>query len=187
MLQLGEKFQENVVKVASKFVGEKEKTGNIFDDNTILGKALHKAGQKDGEAWCAYFVEIVYKFVLAPIEEWDTDPNVKLLDKLHSASAVLTFKNFSGDPNGVFEWTKTPSPGDLICFQSYLDGRPLATGHIGIVISATHDQVQTIEGNTSGGGSREGLVVGKMRRAIDFDIPKKGKKLVLIGFITVKK
>jgi hypothetical protein len=53
-------MENKILEVAKKYVGMKENDGNKFDENSILGQVLHKAGQKDGEAWCAYFAEAVF-------------------------------------------------------------------------------------------------------------------------------
>lgn len=180
-----EQFVENVVKYATHFLGVQEKTGNIFSDEDELGKLLHLAGQKSGEPWCAYFGEVIYKLAFEPdYTKWDDDNYIKKLSAAFSASAVQTFYHFDGSKN--FEISKIPQVGGLMIFRNYYNGQELETGHLAIIIAINGNSIKTIEGNTNTQGGREGIEVGKLNRVVDFDIPKKGKKLVLLGFVNPK-
>lgn len=158
-------------EVAAKYIGMKENAGNKFDDNTILGQVLHKAGQKDGEAWCAYFAEAVFC-------EAYPDRNQELR-KLFSASAVQTFKNFRDAAHLVNE---VPRAGNLVIWQRYKDGKETWQGHAGIVESVNQDgSFYAIEGNTNSEGSREGdSVQRKLRKQIRVE-----NGLNILGFIQV--
>lgn len=161
----------NPVEVAKKYLGMKENPGNKFDDSTILGQALHKAGQKDGEAWCAYFCEAVFC-------EAYPDRNTELR-QLFSASAVQTFKNFKEASHLINE---LPMSGNLVVWQKYKEGKETWQGHIAIIDSVNNDgSFYTIEGNTNSEGSREGdSVQRKLRKMIKTD-----NGLNIIGFIQV--
>lgn len=159
------------IEVARKYVGMKEKDGNVFDETTVLGQAIHKAGQKDGEAWCAYFAEAVFC-------EAFPERNGELR-KLFSASAVQTFNNFV---DAGFNIHVHPMPGDLVIWQRYKDGKKVWQGHAGIVTKVNPDEsFNTVEGNTNSEGSREGDSVQEKHRKNTF----KEDGLNVLGFITI--
>jgi len=159
-------------EVAKKYLGEKELAGNVFNDSTELGKKLREAGHKDGDPWCALFVEVCLK---------ESDPNnFALYDKLCSASAVQTFKNFAG---AKFKVLLVPEPDSIVIFQQYKDGVAQWQGHAGIVSEVKSSwEFTSIEGNTSEKGSREGVIVGSVNRKVLKDV-KNGLKVM--GFIKV--
>jgi hypothetical protein len=161
------------IEVAKKYLDQRENEGNKFDDNTLLGKMLHEAGQKDGEAWCCYFMEGVFC-------EAFPEKNAELR-KLFSASAVATFDNFKKDD--ATKCHDRPKPGDLVIFQKYEEGKPTWKGHAAVVTDVNQDgSFHTIEGNTNGAGSREGdRVAIKLRRNIKTD-----NGLNIYGFVTVE-
>ncbi len=160
-------------EVAKKYLGEKELAGNVFNDSTELGKKLREAGQKDGDPWCALFVEVCLK---------ESDPNnFALYDKLCSASAVQTFKNFAG---AKFKVLLVPEPDTIVIFQQYKDGVAQWQGHAGIVSEALEGgrQYKSIEGNTNASGGREGIEVAEKTRSVNYSVTN---GLRLVGFIKV--
>lgn len=152
------------IEVAKKYLGQKEKPGNDFDEDTALGKILKEAGHKDGEAWCALFTEAVF---------------VETLRALFSASTVQTFHNFK---NAGYEVSNVPKVGALVIWQKYEGGKPVWSGHAGIVTKVNQDgSFISIEGNTNSTGSREGdSVQEKVRKNIKTD-----NGLNILGFITI--
>jgi len=129
-----------------QFVGLKELPNNKFTDSTLIGRLLHAAGQKDGEAYCAYTQEAIFKACASP-------EKIKELDKLFDASAVKTAKNFTDAayPIGykpVAEW---------LCVWQKFDATGVAQwqGHQGLVIATDGNHFLSFEGNT-GGDAREG-------------------------------
>lgn len=152
------------IDIAKKFIGQKEKPGNDFDIDTPLGKILKEAGQKDGEAWCAYFMEAVF---------------VETLRSLFHASTVQTFLNFK---NAGYEIRDTPKIGSLVIWQRYAGGKPTWQGHAGVVTKVNPDgSFGTIEGNTSEKGSREGTSVQEqIRKNVKVE-----NGLNILGFIIV--
>lgn len=159
------------IEIAKKYIGMKEGEGNVFDESTVLGQAIRKAGQKDGEAWCAYFAEAVFC-------EACPDMNQQLR-KLFSASAVQTFNNFV---DASFDVHVKPLPGDLVIWQRYKDGKKQWQGHAGIVSRVNPDgSFHSIEGNTNSEGSREGDSVQEKLRGNTF----KHDGLNVMGFITI--
>lgn len=133
-----------IIDVARKYIGQKELAGNKFDDNTELGKRLHAAGQKDGEAWCSYFGEAVCT---------ESYPDkAKDIQKLFSASAVATFKNFVAADYTV---VTVPMLGALVIWRRYENGKPMWQGHFGIVTEVTANGFKSVEGNSNAQGSRD--------------------------------
>lgn len=127
------------LEIAKKLIGQAEKPGNDFDEDTYLGRILKEAGHKDGEAWCAYFAEAMF---------------VETLRALFSASAVQTFQNFK---KAGYEISDTPKVGWLVVWQRYKDGKPTWQGHMGIVTCTNEDNsFESVEGNTDKAGSRTG-------------------------------
>lgn len=150
----------SLIDTARKYIGQKELPGNKFiDDPKVkgdLGERIKAAGQKDGEAWCAYFVEAMLR---------ETYPNRSgEIDKYISASAVKTFENLK---KAGYKVSKLPTVGDIVVWQKYKDGVPTWQGHIGIVSKVINGNVfMAIEGNTSDGKSREGTTVMEHRRTL---------------------
>lgn len=152
------------IEIAKKFIGQKEKPGNDFDTDTPLGKILKDAGQRDGEAWCAYFMEGVF---------------VETMRLLFSASTVQTFQNFK---NAGYEISNVPKVGSLVIWQNYKDGAPQWSGHAGLVTRVHPDgSFSTIEGNTNSTGSREGdSVQEKIRKNVKVE-----NGLNILGFVDI--
>ncbi len=163
-----------VVEIALKYIGERETPNNSgFKDSEFEQKMSHVGWQK-GQAWCAYFTELVWKEAFP--EKFDE------LDKLFNAGAVATFTNFAKDTDYICD--KMPEPGAVVIWQHYKDGKPTWMGHAGIIESFDSVNLYTIEGNTNAQGGREGIEVAKKTRAFDF-LPKQNG-LVLRGFIKPK-
>lgn len=157
------------VVVALKYLGQSELAGNTFTDDTPLGKLVLAAGQKKGEAWCAYFAEGV--FCEAYPEK------AAAYRKLFSSGAVKTLNNFKDAGYTVFQ---KPSEGALVIWQKFDNGKPGWEGHIGIVKEVLDDGVfVSIEGNTTKAGSREGTTVLLKTRSTK----QVAKGLNVIGFV----
>lgn len=162
-------------QVACKFLAQKELTGNKFNDDPNikgdLGELLKKAGQKDGEAWCAYFTEACFCEAMPEKE-------VKLR-QLFSASAVQTFKNFKAAGYTILQ---QPVKDALVIWQHYKDGKEDWTGHAGVVCEVINKtEFRSVEGNTNDNGSREGIMVAKkFRRTL-----KVHTGLNVIGFVLI--
>lgn len=152
------------IEIAKKYLGHKEKPGNIFDPKSPLGKILIEAGQQDGEAWCCYFTEAIF---------------VETLRALFSASTVQTFHNFK---NAGYEISDVPKVGALVIWQNYKDGKAIWSGHAGIVTKVNADgSFHSIEGNTNSTGSREGdSVQEKIRKNVRVE-----NGLNILGFILI--
>lgn len=161
------------VEVALKYVGQKELDGNIFSDSTDFGKKMHAVGQRDGDAWCALFCELVFKEAYPE--------KFAELDKLFSASAVQTYKNFI--KAGGYMENNLPKEGNLAVWQTQKDGKPQWTGHAGIVHTLKSTwEFTCIEGNTNAEGGREGVTVAIKERKVLKDV---WNGLKVLGFIQI--
>jgi hypothetical protein len=160
------------IDIAKQYVNCKENNGNRFDEHSPLGRMIKSAGQKDGEAWCAYFTEGIF---CEAFPEKD-----KELRKLFSASAVQTYRNFK---DAGYDCHDRPRVGDLVIWQKWVNGKPHWSGHAGIVINVlANGSFEAIEGNTNSAGSREGDSVQiKIRTLV-----KRNEGLNILGFITIK-
>jgi len=158
-------------EVALKYVGQKELPNNVFSPDSDFGKKLHAAGQRDGDAWCALFCEMVFKEAYpARFAEFD---------KLFSASAVQTYKNFTR--GGGYMENNLPKEGNLVIWQMQKDGKPQWQGHAGIVYQLKSSwEFTSIEGNTNASGGREGIEVAIKERKVLKDV---FNGLKILGFI----
>lgn len=156
-----------VVLIARKYVGQTEKPANSGFNDADFEKKMKAVGWLKGQAWCAYFCELVCREALP---EKDAE-----LAKLFSASAVKTYENFK-EAGRVSD---TPRPGYLAVWR-YGNGWQ---GHIGVVTEVLTEKLfSTIEGNTNAIGGREGYIVARKSRYLNKPFAPKG--LNLIGFIT---
>ena len=184
-----------IIEEGIKWEGQKEIKGNQGFHDDIFQNKMQQMGWNHGQAWCAYFAELVWK---EAYKQYNVDL-LPLLDELFHAGAVKTFNNFSSSRD--FDDGLVPDFGALMVWQKYVkkNGRIIADwrGHIGVVIDPVLPPIDRIkyveekkpytihvmEGNTNSEGGREGIEVARKRRKVDFSI-KKG--LVLKGFIYPK-
>lgn len=135
-----------ILDVYQKYLGMTELSGNKFTDDNILGKLLHAAGQKDGESWCCYMQEGLFK------EAYPDHFNQ--LDRLFSANCQQTFRNFK---EAGFEILSLPKIGCLAIWVKMKDGKETTQGHAGLVVELIDSwQFKSAEGNSNNEGSREG-------------------------------
>ena len=167
-----------IVNNALSFVGETEISGNMGFNNAKFQEMMEAVGWKKKQAWCAYFVELVWKLSYAT----RSSATVRELDSLFSASAVQTYKNFVPT---TWETSNVPQKGGLVVWQSYKDDEPRWSGHIGIISEViTPTQILSIEGNTNSSGGREGIEVATKERSLTDS--GTGKRLVYLGSVYPK-
>lgn len=162
------------VEVALKYIGEKELPNNMFDPNDDFGKKMKAVGHQDGNAWCALFAELVFKEAYPE--------KFKEFDKLFSASAVQTYKNFEA---AAYPINNLPHVGNLVIWQLMKDGKPQWQGHAGIVHSLKEGsswEFKSIEGNTNEAGGREGVTVALKDRKT---LASVWEGLKVLGFIQI--
>lgn len=168
-------IRNEIVNMAMSSIGLEEIRGNLGFKDADFENRMKTMGWEKGQAWCAYFTELVWKYSYAKFDSTFVDK----LDKLFSAGAVKTWTNFV---SSSFE-TKSvvPEPGDVVIWQSYKKGEPHWTGHAGIVVEVNGNSFKAAEGNSNDTGGREGYKVALKTRPINFTPKMRG--LVLKGFI----
>lgn len=158
--------------VALKYLGQTEKPGNSGFNDATFERKMNDVGFVKGHAWCSYFAELVFKEAYPE--------KFAEFDKLFSGSTVQTFKNFR---DAAYPIGNVPQIDSLVIWQSQKEGKALPTGHAGIVVSIKNTwEFESVEGNTAGGGSREGWIVAKHPRKVLADV-KSGLKV--LGFVQI--
>ena len=138
------KIQQQIVDTAHSYLGQEEIRGNMGFKNPKFDEKMRAVGFQDKFAWCALFVELVWREAYARCNGlFDSE-----LEKLFSAGAVATFNNFK--KNGKYPISETPEPGSIVIWQYYKNGKAHWTGHAGVVVFVSENgkQFTTIEGNT---------------------------------------
>ena len=165
---------EEIVANAVSYIGQREnaaRNNSGFLDPAFEAEMKEEGWQKSW-AWCAIFAKVVFKNVFPE--------RAAELDKLFSPSAVQTFRNFKNAGHAI---SNVPTAGALVIWQTMDDGKAMATGHVGIVVSVANPLTfETVEGNTSGEGVREGWILAKRDRKV---IPDVKNGLKIMGFIHV--
>lgn len=160
-----------VVETARKYIGQTEIPGNKGFNNLDFQTKMLAVGFQSGNAWCAYFAELVAKEAIPS--------KFKDFDKLFSASAVTTFNNFK---TAKYDITDYPRVGNVVIWQEQSNGKPSWTGHVGIVTQAiSKTAFKSVEGNTNTDGGREGYIVAEKNRTVK----KVQNGLQVLGFIKI--
>jgi hypothetical protein len=146
-----------VVLAAYDEVGVMEVGNNA---GTMVELYLASVGLGGGYPWCAGFVHYCHRScgeVMKPEREF-------------AAAAKWASKNevfhkgqldmYEGDHLG-HPFMRISEDGDIFTLYYAKLGR---VGHVGIVVGESEDYLETIEGNTSSGGSREGDGVYRRKR-----------------------
>jgi hypothetical protein len=171
-----------IAKVAKSYIGQTEIPGNAGFNDKVFEEKMKQVGFIRGHSWCVYLCELVWKEVYSFTYSGNYTPLVQneiaKLDKLFSASATATYRQF--DVDKTFPVSKTPSIGAVAIWR-YGNGWQ---GHGGIVVSFTNTKVTTVDGNTNDKGGREGYIVAEKTRGLNE--PYKAKGLNLVGFIHPK-
>ena len=129
-------MKAKVVPVAELFVGWlKEATG--ANDGPWVEAVQRTTGNRRGDAWCASWVNFVLQIAYS-----GRSP----LPVTASCDVIL---EWARKHNRIVE---TPEPGDVFLVMR----TPTDAVHTGFVSRETPSTVLTMEGNTNGGGSREG-------------------------------
>ncbi|SMO48090.1 CHAP domain-containing protein [Solitalea koreensis] len=165
------KASDLIVAIATQYLGKTEKPNNSGFNDATFEKKMKAVGWREGEAWCSYLVELIWK------EAFEARPDlVEAINKAASGSATATFRQF--DVANVFEVGQKPKPGAIAIWR-YGNGWQ---GHAGIVKSVVDaNTFISIEGNTNDKGGREGYIVAEKRRLVKAPYSEKG--LNVVGFI----
>lgn len=135
-----------VVMNAAADVGVREASGR--NDGPEVERYLAHVGLGSGYSWCAAFVcyHLSGCGVGNPRSAW--------------SPALAQPKDQVWTPRKAF---RSPRPGDVFSIYYASIGR---VGHVGLVTALEGDYITTVEGNTSGPGSREGDGVYARRRQL---------------------
>jgi len=163
---------ERIALVANSLVGQTEVKGNLGFTDAQFQVMMEAVGWKRGEAWCAYFAELVWKLVNVRYPKANQE-----LDKLFSGSTVQTWKNFFSSP---YITNDQPVKGAVVIWQKFKNGEGQWSGHAGIVSEVHDSKFVSIEGNTNDKGGREGYIVAKKNRQYKFNTEN---GLRVLGFI----
>jgi hypothetical protein len=146
----------NLTKAISinKLDSQYEKVGNnIGFVNASFQAMIKSVGWVGGQAWCAYYVKLVFMQMYSFDRVW-LSKNISGL----AMGNLATIENLNkqGDNRYIAFRTNDVQVGDVFCMQY-----PSGGGHTGIVTeilgaSGSGFKVKTIEGNTGASGTREG-------------------------------
>lgn len=165
-----------IVKEARKWENYRELKGNQGWEDLEFDRLMKELTSWElGQAWCMYFVELVYKRAYSEYNSLVID----ILEGIFSGSVVHTWRSFKRSP--FFDTGSEPKEGAIAIWQKYKYGKPHWTGHTGIVIEWENEWLTTIDGNTNTEGGREGVEVGKVTRPLNFNDKEFG--LCLQGFV----
>jgi hypothetical protein len=139
-----------------EIVARKAKNRGFTD--AVFQSMMRSVGWTTGQAWCAYYVKLVYMQFFSFDREW--------VNKNFTGSAVGNFiqvrnLNKQGDRRYITITTDTPQVTDIPVWG--IVGR----GHTGIVTQVINpNRVETVEGNTNLSGAREGDGAQRLTRNV---------------------
>lgn len=168
---------DRIVRYGLSWKGLEEIEGNAGWENEEFQKAMEQAGWHEDQAWCAFFVKMIYLKVFGPIDYGE------LIHRNFTGSATETYKNCYNNSRFVTDF-KNEVAGAAVIWRKWNNGKPDWRGHAGIVIEPGAGEIgshfKTIEGNTDKEGTRTGGIVAEKVRRNNHD-EKDG--LVVEGFI----
>ena len=143
---------------ARKYLGQREISGNAGFVDPAFEAEMKEEGWQKGWAWCCVVAR------LWAVNCWpDKADNIR---KLFSPSVIQTYRNFR---DTAYVSREIPQVDGLVFYQSYKDGSPKETGHIGVISSVDLNgrRYMDISGNTNEAGSREGILVGEKSHSFE--------------------
>jgi len=157
-----------IVEIAKSYLGQEEISGNKGFKDKLFQSAMEKVGWYFRAPWCLYFCRLVWK---------ESGFEIKRV----SGSSLTTMLNATKDKN----WKVTPVVGAIAIYRMFENGKPKSQGHGAIVVSVSPDGLnyETIDGNTTDKGGREGIMVAARYRSLNDASWKKIDGLRLMGFV----
>ncbi len=170
-------------KLDTQFEKIVPKLKKLYDNRGFVDasfEATMKAvGWGDGQAWCAYYVKLIFMQLYSFDREW--------LSKNIGGGAVNNLYNVvnlnkQGDKRYIaITKNEKPQVGDVFC--QGVSGN----GHTGIIVEVLGESgkgwsCKTIEGNTSDEGVREGYRTKYLTRTLQVGVAGKGSSKVLQGY-----
>lgn len=159
-------YRKEFLEESLKYIGISEVGTNAGPE---VEKFLQAVRLGKGNPWCAAFVV----FCLKEIEK-----KHKIDSGIYETGHALTMWNRTPENRKL----KTPTPGAIVIWQMYKNGKQTTSGHAGIILENPKPNViVTVEGNTSDSSSvsREGDGVYKKIRSF----PSVSKTMVIKGFL----
>lgn len=144
---------ELLLRVARATVGASEVPANT-NAGPYVERVLQRTGNRRGDPWCAAWVTDIG--VIALGDAWP----------VRRTASVQQMANWAREQQCRYIGATAPAVvGDLFCLYFPSLQR---FAHVGIVSSVAEDgmTIRTIEGNTSGAGSREGWLVAERSRVL---------------------
>lgn len=152
--------RRKMISLSKALVGQREIAGNLGFESKEFESLIKQVGWKVGDAWCVYFVKLVY-YQKAP-----EFLKRKVLSVL-TGSSQQTWKNILSDR--AFVTSKVPRPGDIVIWQTYKNGEAQWSGHAGVVTRVKLGSFETVEGNTNTTGGSEGYIVAEKDRGYTWE------------------
>jgi hypothetical protein len=154
--QVADPFLAKVIAVATNEIGVREEPAGSNKGQRV-SEYQRAAGVDPGEPWCVAFLYFCFGSAALslgmknPMDEGDckTGSVLDLWNRARRATntVVLLREQALGDPSRVV-------PGMIFVIST--GG---GNGHVGLVVKVDGNRLETIEGNTNDGGSREGIGV----------------------------
>lgn len=157
---------KSIADIAKSYIGQDEISGNKGFQDPIFEQKMKAVGFYSGAPWCGFFARLVWK-------------EAGQLLTLISASSRKCIELATKAGN----WHNVPVPGAVVVWASFKNGKRQSTGHIGVVVAVNGDKYDTVEGNTTDKGGREGITVAVRNRIITADKWTTTNGLRLMGFI----
>ncbi len=155
-----------ISEVALSYVGQREISGNKGFENKDFDKKMRSIGFYTGAPWCGFFALLVWS---------EANQNTSVL----SASSKTLIDKATKAKN----WHTVPVPGCVVVWATFKNGKRQKTGHIGIVTDVNESKYNTVEGNTTDKGGREGIMVAIRNRELRDEVWKNKNGLRLMGFV----
>ena len=168
-------IQETILNLAKADIGIKEifqNRGWEGEDGSRVEKEMREVGWVPPQAYCSYWcMKIWYN----AYKELGHNDMAEYVLKTLNSNAQLSYKKAQGSK---FKVSGTPMPGS-IGIMAFGDS---TKGHAVLVVrSLKNGLIETYEGNTNSGGSRDGDGFYMKRRVVSFTKKKDG--LYFLGFI----
>jgi hypothetical protein len=155
-----------IAEIALSYVGEKEITPNKGFANPELDKKMRAVGFYTGAPWCGFGNKLIYDEAGASTELCSG-----------SSRSIIQRATLAGN------WHAEPVQGAIVVWATFKNGKRQTTGHIGTVTKVDGDKYNTVEGNTTDKGGREGVMFAERFRSLRPEVWKVNDGLRLMGFV----
>ena len=155
-----------ISETALKYVGQREIKGNMGFIEKDFDTKMRSVGFYNGAPWCGFFAMLVWNEAGQPL-------------KLLSASSKRIIEKATIAKN----WHSEPKEGAIVVWATFKNGKRQSTGHVGVVVSVDGAKYETVEGNTTEKGGRDGVIVAKRSRVLSKEAWQTANGLRLMGFV----